>query len=685
MRAKRVKKKVVKVSPGKTPGFSKGLGSKGSPTTSKKSEHMPKLGQSRTREGASESKTTESYKVDRQNQRGEEREGDKETLAAEEENKVDIASGKSNHTPVIIDIRDDLPECQGEGWQDGRTTSDDARVVSHPTVNRNRKKSALQQLGQKFSKGSGKTVGAGEKGPNKSKNVKGSKTGNGKVTGYPANQAKTGKDVSRSPKVTPKKGKGKKTEKEDNLRIMSESESKNTAFITGQGWEIKTSKNEIDGIIVQNEKGTPSDVPNISQRKLSPANSLKIDFIAKNLPMSPEVIKNIANIMSPLEMDTPKFIPDTMDTIKEFAGSLSSVEEEKTRAIFTFSPVNSPKMTRTKRGKVPSGGNEGKNSPKKATPSPMAETPGSAFYSPTAADPEECDTSDLKTNPEFLKVFKVPDHCDSDESIPRSQLASRRDAHEEPPAGDPDRSSPSKEVLIDIPDGVKDALKVKRKSINVMQKPPLSKFGLTKSQRKLLKRRQSAPSELPSSDEESSDAESLASSFRRRFLADIPDVPSEEGSAEECNRSRGKQGKGRVKEKSKVGTKQEHKETKNVAQSGQEKVTSNDDAGKAIQEDLKSSSKEQLLNEHVQTISIKTLQELNTILSNSEEVNVTSPLAVPARPISRESMVSIKTQTTHSLNQSLPMSESSVGIEVGGLENLRPDSHMSGEVSSQIL
>lgn len=672
------KKKIAKPNQGKSLEVSKEMSAKASSPIIKKKVDVSRGGGRNANGDRAVGSVSMDVKIDRQLTKY--KDASAEMVLDEEEKKKlgEFGTNQVQHTPVIIDIRDDLPGLQEDMEQQSKSAiSDIAKRNGQPKLseNRNRKKSAVQQIGQRISKGSAKTSNLVGRVSNKAK------IGNKSLNKKPLANSKIGKEALKSPK----KGKGKNVGKKENLRIVPDSESNKTAFITGQGWEIKTSRNEVDGVIIQKESQDSRDGPSLSQRKLSPAQSLKIDYIAKNLPMSPEVINNIANIMSPLELDTPKFIPDTMDTIKEFAGSLSSVEEEKTRAIFTFSPVGSPKTRRTSHKKS-SKVSEGKKTPMKGTPSPDATTPGSAFLPSMVEDVADCDSSDLKTNLELLKVFQIPDHSASTETTPRIQSSREADGQQDMVSRDP--VVPRENVLIDIPAGVKDALKVKRKSINVMQKPPLPKFGLSKSQRNMLKRRQSAPSELPSSDEDSSDLDSLASSFRRRFLADIP---SEDGSGDEVSRSNvSKVRRNKKMEETDKSVTQEDKENVKVHSSSRRKpeTGSGDDGveSKNAQEELTSSSKEQLLHEHVQTLSIKTLQELNTILSNSEEVDITSPLApVPlsARPVSRESMISNKTQTTHSLNQSLPMSESSVGFEVGALDGLRPDSRLSAEVGYQ--
>ncbi|XP_071851375.1 uncharacterized protein [Apostichopus japonicus] len=672
------KKKIAKPNQEKSLEVSKEMSAKASSPIIKKKVEVSRGGGRNANGDRAVGSVSMDVKIDRQLTKY--KDASAEMVLDEEEKKKlgEFGTNQVQHTPVIIDIRDDLPGLQEDMEQQSKSAiSDIAKRNGQPKLseNRNRKKSAVQQIGQRISKGSAKTSNLVGRVSNKAK------IGNKSLNKKPLANSKIGKEALKSPK----KGKGKNVGKKENLRIVPDSESNKTAFITGQGWEIKTSRNEVDGVIIQKERQDSREGPSLSQRKLSPAQSLKMDYIAKNLPMSPEVINNIANIMSPLELDTPKFIPDTMDTIKEFAGSLSSVEEEKTRAIFTFSPVGSPN-TRRRSNKKSTKVSEGKKTPMmKGTPSPDATTPGSAFLPSMVENVADCDSSDLKTNPELLKVFQIPDHSASTETTPRIQSSREADGQQDTVSRDP--VVPRENVLIDIPAGVKDALKFKRKSINVMQKPPLPKFGLSKSQRNLLKRRQSAPSELPSSDEDSSDLDSLASSFRRRFLADIP---SEDGSGDEVSRSNvSKVRRNKTMEKTDKSVTQEDKENVKVHSSSRRKpeTGSGDDGveSKNAQEELTSSSKEQLLHEHVQTLSIKTLQELNTILSNSEEVDITSPLApapLSARPVSRESMISNKTQTTHSLNQSLPMSESSVGFEVGALDGLRPDSRLSAEMVS---
>ncbi|KAJ8048005.1 Mitogen-activated protein kinase kinase kinase 19 [Holothuria leucospilota] len=562
------------------------------------------------------------------------------------------------HTPVIIDIRDDLPECPAGSNVMGDASEKSPKVKKMPN-NPERKKSALQQLSQKISRGSAKTSNLVEKA---SKNVKSIQKNSkeSKINGN-TKEPKANKEGAKPPR------KGKKTEVKGDLRIMSDSESNTTAFITGQGWEIKTSCNESNGVIVQNP-GTNSAEQSLCQRKLSPANSLKIDFLAKRTPMSPEVINNIANMMSPLEINTPKFMPDTMDAIKEFAGSLSSVEEEKSKAVFTFSPVGSPNVSQNRKKGFKTPGKQ--SSPVKSV-SPLSQdpqTPGSAFLPPTDDIPSL--TSDCKTNPDLLKVFCIPNHFEPENSTLRSSPL--------PSSGEKksslNASVDKKQVVTDeMPKGAKQATENRRKSMHNLQKPPSSsKFGLSKSLRKYLKRRQSAPTEVPSSDEDSSDLDSCASSFksRMRLLADISDVGSDDSSAD-----------GRVSSRSKrsaTGRDRIHNTERNEGVDAKIEGASDKDEDR-----LKSSSKEQLLTEHVQTISIKTLQELNTILSNSEEAPITSPLAPPlsSRPMSRESLYS-RPKTVSSLNQSLPLSEAASGLDLNLLDNLRQDSHLSGETNT---
>ncbi|XP_022096379.1 uncharacterized protein LOC110982351 [Acanthaster planci] len=161
------------------------------------------------------------------------------------------------------------------------------------------------------------------------------------------------------------KTKGKNL-KLDKLHLLSEVDSSTKAFITGQGWHIQTEKNETSDVIIHDRSALDSscdssvhsgDAPlgHDGSPKLSPHNTLILNELCKIHPLSPAVISNIANIMSPLEVDTPHFIPDTMGTIKEFGDSLkssSSAETDmqnrpnSTEKAFTFETESVEKLTK---------------------------------------------------------------------------------------------------------------------------------------------------------------------------------------------------------------------------------------------------------------------------------------------------------------------------------------------------
>nr|XP_054757768.1 uncharacterized protein LOC129263877 isoform X1 [Lytechinus pictus]XP_054757769.1 uncharacterized protein LOC129263877 isoform X2 [Lytechinus pictus] len=303
----------------------------------------------------------------------------------------------------------------------------------------------------------------GNKGKSKDRVGSGGKS-KGRV-GSGGSRSGDGSKVMKKTKKSSGRTKSKKKMKEVNYSLLPDSEQNTTAFITGQGWSIKTSRNENDDVILQeNNQDDSSDddvgnleLPNLGESQLSPHNSLKLDELVVMRSISLEEKKNLVNILSPLEMNAPYFIPDTMGTIKEFADSLKSDSSEMSAVKAAVRDNHSDSQTQ---GNVTENADpreersvahaeidstnlgQGTNTDsKKSPPVPDVRVRKSSTHSQMDNDihnPEHDsrhlghtgELSNYDTNPELLKVFRIKDHYEtvSSQGSRRTSIASDEEA-----------------------------------------------------------------------------------------------------------------------------------------------------------------------------------------------------------------------------------------------------------------
>ena len=246
------------------------------------------------------------------------------------------------HTPVITDVMEfiNLIQLQNEPtpipWKPREKITSTSSCPNYDTHAKTQRRKASNKetpkkppfkgslrkiaiMGQSSSKGKGKVIISGSGGNSRQKKKRESDA----IALLKKSKVKIGL-----------KTKAKNSLKQGKLHLLSESDSNTKAFITGQGWHIQTMKNETSDIIVHDrsafDSSSDSSVESDSVSafnngvKLSPHNTLMLNELCKLHPLSPNVINNFANIMSPLEVDRPHYIPDTMGAIRQFGDSLKS-------------------------------------------------------------------------------------------------------------------------------------------------------------------------------------------------------------------------------------------------------------------------------------------------------------------------------------------------------------------------
>ncbi|XP_070564922.1 uncharacterized protein [Ptychodera flava] len=234
--------------------------------------------------------------------------------------------------------------------------------------------------------------------------------------------------------------------KKGTAKIIKDDEIDKTAFITGMGWQIKTGRNENDDVIIH------GDMMYDSSDSEDP----------ESVDVTPRQVKGEVALISD---DAQNYLPETMDTIKEFADTLKSTSSdtdldpknmsindkiisEIRRVIETEgadkSPGTSWKINKDRMNSSDSQKNAGSksniSSRRSSTTQPItkekntvkpADVPvlsapagdGSVGLTPRVGYTDESDNessymSDVSydTNPELLKVFHVPDHFESSEA-----------------------------------------------------------------------------------------------------------------------------------------------------------------------------------------------------------------------------------------------------------------------------
>ncbi|XP_072182009.1 uncharacterized protein [Diadema setosum] len=280
----------------------------------------------------------------------------------------------------------------------------------------------------------------GKGGKGKSKERVGS---GGKSRGRGGSGGRKGSDESKTgmkkSKRSAGKGKGKRKVKDTDLKLVPEVDTNTTAFISGQGWHIKTTRNEDDGDVIVRETHQEDDSSGENDEldvQLSPHHSLKLDELTVMREISVEEKKNIVNILSPLELNAPMFIPDTMGTIKEFADSLKSTSSSEMSG---QARGDGGGISRKKGSKNEN--DETVLKDRSVNESQLEHQLGKASLQPPvtpcsgrsrAGGEKEgmtADLSDYETNPELLKVFRIKDHFET--PSPRDSRKSSLNSDEE--------------------------------------------------------------------------------------------------------------------------------------------------------------------------------------------------------------------------------------------------------------
>ncbi|XP_030849172.1 uncharacterized protein LOC583722 isoform X2 [Strongylocentrotus purpuratus] len=287
---------------------------------------------------------------------------------------------------------------------------------------------------------SGTLLAKGSKGKAKDRVGSGGKS-KGRV-GSGGSRGGEGSKVSKKTKKSSVRTKSKKKMKDINYSLVPESEQNTTAFITGQGWSIKTSRNENDDVYIQEgnqDDSSDEDVGNLGEVQLSPHNSLKLDELVVLRSISLEEKKNLVNILSPLEMNAPFFIPDTMGTIKEFADSLKSTSSSEMSAAKSVLRENPSSSQGQDNVAVDGNAGSGERSGTHAEPDQM-DLDQAKERDPPVPDvrvrksssqmgddlnhPDQDsrslgltgELSSYETNPDLLKVFRIRDHYETPSS-----------------------------------------------------------------------------------------------------------------------------------------------------------------------------------------------------------------------------------------------------------------------------
>ncbi|XP_033099233.1 uncharacterized protein LOC117102891 [Anneissia japonica] len=332
-----------------------------------------------------------------------------------------VISGKDNkvhNTPVICDMFENM-KTEVEISKGAKTVTERKKVLKQNGRNNSGKQKRSQSAPKdKALKESSKVANKGNPASQSSSVNKKKKISKEKpdVTGKTKGKPKTCKavEVNQERKKTPKKRKKKPNE---DTMVVKDADANTTAFISGQGWHIKTKKNESDNVIIHNQLLMDDSSDSEGSIKLSPHNTLKIQEVAKMRSMTQEQVCNFKNVMSPLEANTPKYIPDTMGTIKTFIANAlkddcNNLHNQLSTRQFSFEENEMKSICEAKEKEIllrKKGNKDIVEGPVKGLASnlltPRSEVDNLSLYSESSYD----------TNPELLKVFKIPDHVDNEE------------------------------------------------------------------------------------------------------------------------------------------------------------------------------------------------------------------------------------------------------------------------------
>ncbi|XP_071795773.1 uncharacterized protein [Asterias amurensis] len=699
------------------------------------------------------------------------------------------------HTPVITDIMDIIP------WKPRNQVTSTSSLPTYDrpsTHSKSRKrivsskeaprkpalKGSLRKIaiiGQSSQKGRGKNGRPGSGG-------KVGKLGSGGKTRPKKKQDTDAISLQKKAKTkTGGKAKAKTSSKQGKLHLLSESDSTTKAFITGQGWHIQTEKNETSDIIIHDRSAFDSSSDSSSESDampavnkgamLSPHNTLMLNELCRLHPLSPNVIKDIANIMSPLEVDTPHFIPDTMGAIKQFGDSLKSdcsSENDLNRANmkkkFNFEREN---VERLDDGTVdprrePSSSREQQitsaiqaASPNQSEPEqvlsektiPHQSEPEQVLSEKTIPQPEEPgqqdiplakitddekvesatpriitsgasgsqtersdvsyggeDVSSYETNPEFLKVFRIRDHETIENAETNADTGDLSNHQEKVVKG----SVPSE---LNQGEGIENQSTEEKDPTadKISHKPPRPSRAnviiseLTRVPRGSIKRRHSEPPTKVAEKKKNADEESAADARKvvkvKSSWKECQDAALDEEDhskilrpkwREQCNKvedmvsplksrlpdkdfsppSSSKDSPTRrrgfsmpeVLNKNRLGDESRQESQLPPASTSQRKESNISDGSEVFlndQIDLEEDDedvdeavrdKEQILTEHVKSVSMSTIQEFNTLLSQTGDGHFEFPSL--NRPSSREGdLDSVEPESSDWLNQSLAGSE----------------------------
>ena len=678
------------------------------------------------------------------------------------------------NTPVITDIMEVI-----KAVNKGVTPTPWRRSVSVEELSSSpRKKSTSPKRGSGGTKTRNRT--------SSERAVSGSK-GKGQSAGKVTNQKKPVKKQSNVnadgfSTVSTKKGKAGKINKKQlqDLQLLSESERQTTAFITGHGWQIKTDRNETDDVIINDpldsSDSSDEEMPDASTN-LSPHHTMKLQKLNLS-PLDQNVINNLANILSPLEGNTPRYLPDTMDTIKEFADSLKSNESGEISALLKESnknknltggeegsddnpPALPPKQSEQSEQQSPSVVGVGEDAPKlsesrnrsnelrsagdggvppelppkenksktdmdmppelppKQTDPKSEDLPpelppklGSSqkidvdFSDPIKELPvteqrtdgdgaEDLSYNSYKTNPELLKVFHIPDHYEEGRSskLPRlkdgdvkgkdgeklramnQQLGCEdQEKDNSDHTGNSDQQVEPSETESDISQR-QERLKATKEDIT--SKPPLPKRRSARKKAHLRRINSEPCCRLDTSESESNeDDDEVFSPGRKQRQSRKTSLPE---------KSRG------------IHSPRSPRDIKRLTENTSlaRYIREKQDAGEMLEEtrrleDLKELDedeilrKEQLLNEHIQDMTINAMKEFNSLLSPIGESgeSTSSPLRPPSSARSQVDHLGGPSDVDF-LNKSLPMSEAS---EISAVTVRSEDMDtLVSEVSSEVL
>ncbi|XP_071954850.1 uncharacterized protein [Antedon mediterranea] len=342
-------------------------------------------------------------------------ENDKEKQNADKSGK----NIKVHNTPVICDMFETLKRVeQPKGVKIIPQNTDRKKATIKQNVRNNsgnQKRKSQSATKEKSLKESGKVLIKSNSTVSKKKKITKEKPDNAAK-----NKGKSKTTVKYEKKET-KKPLKKVKKKSDDTMIVKDSDIDTTAFISGKGWHIKTKKNESDNVIIHNHSLKDDLSDSDDGVKLSPHSTLKLQEMVKMRSMTQEQVSNLVNVMSPFEANTPRYIPNTMGTIKQFFvnackdnnGTEYYVDDNELpntrqfsfeeKEMKTICEVKEREILMRKRGN------------KDIVEGPVNELSSNNLPSSEVENLSIVSESTYETNPEFLKVFKIPDHVDNEE------------------------------------------------------------------------------------------------------------------------------------------------------------------------------------------------------------------------------------------------------------------------------